>query len=196
MYFESADPDARELTVRQQNSGRGQFRRSHATFEVRNFICAHIKRDDQVSRRLIQYFSMQSSKLLVLVRDAETGKLLLKPPEEERWLYREKSGLGRASRNDDWHIIRSIGPQFFEEMDKYRQWKFSFKEYYDIYVWDLEAGEPFPALYNCVQQVGQTSNLSLLSTYRSTDAIQSTSCPTNFGRQTSSRRLIRIRRWA
>jgi hypothetical protein len=96
---------------------------------------------------------MQSSKIVVLVRDAESGKLLIKPPEEERWLFREKSGLGRASRND-WHIIKSIGPQFFEEMDKYRQWKFSFKEYYDVYVWDLEAGEPFPVLYNCVQEVG------------------------------------------
>ena len=154
MYFESAEPDAQELTVRQQNGGRGQFRRSHAVFEARNFICAHIKRDDQASRRLIQYLSMQSSKIVVLVRDAESGKLLIKPPEEERWLFREKSGLGRASRNDDWHIIRSIGPQFFEEMDKYRQWKFSFKEYYDVYVWDLEAGEPFPVLYNCVQEVG------------------------------------------
>jgi hypothetical protein len=153
MYFESAEPDAQELTVRQQNGGRGQFRRSHAVFEARNFICAHIKRDDQASRRLIQYLSMQSSKIVVLVRDAESGKLLIKPPEEERWLFREKSGLGRASRND-WHIIKSIGPQFFEEMDKYRQWKFSFKEYYDVYVWDLEAGEPFPVLYNCVQEVG------------------------------------------
>lgn len=153
MYFESAEPDAQELTVRQQNGGRGQFRRSHAVFEARNFICAHIKRDDQASRRLVQYLSMQSSKILVLVRDAESGKLLIKPPEEERWLFREKSGLGRASRND-WHIIKSIGPQFFEEMDKYRQWKFSFKEYYDVYVWDLEAGEPFPVLYNCVQEVG------------------------------------------
>jgi hypothetical protein len=153
MYFESASPDAHELTVRMQNKGRGQFRRSHAVFEARNFICAHIKRDNQVSRRLVQYLSMQSNHLLLLVRDAETGQLLIKPPEEERWLYREKSGLRRASRSD-WHIIKSIGPQFFEEMDKWREWKFSFKEYYDVYVWDLEAGEPFPVLYNCVQEVG------------------------------------------
>jgi hypothetical protein len=153
MYFESISPDAHELTVRMQNGGRGQYRRSHAVFEARNFICAHIKRDDQASRRLVQYLSMQSHRLLLLVRDAESGQLLIKPEKEERWLYREKSGLGRASKND-WRIIRSIGPQFFEEMDKYREWKFSFKEYYDVYVWDLEAGEPFPALYNCVQEVG------------------------------------------
>jgi hypothetical protein len=89
---------------------------------------------------------------MVLVRDAETGKLLVKPEEEERWLYREKSGIGRASRNEGWHIIKSIGPTFFEEMDRFRKWKFSFKEYFDVYVWDLEPGEPFAVLYNTVQE--------------------------------------------
>jgi hypothetical protein len=161
MYFESASPDAHGLTIRENNRNRGGGRRSHAVFEARNFICAHIKRDDPVSRRLVQYLSMQSHTLLVLVRDAETGKLLIKPEEEERWLYREKSGIGRASRNGGWHIIKSIGPTFFEEMDQYRQWKFSFKEYYDVYVWDLEPGEPFAVLYNTVQQV------SCICTFRS-----------------------------
>jgi hypothetical protein len=121
---------------------------------------------------------MQSHALLVLVRDAETGKLLIKPEEEERWLYREKSGIGRASRNERWHIIKSIGPTFFEEMDQYRQWKFSFKEYYDVYVWDLEPGEPFAVLYNTVQQVGLLANAQQYPpTEGSTDAIQSTSFP-------------------
>jgi hypothetical protein len=116
MYFESAEPDAMELTQHhQQNGRRGQFRRSHAIFEARNFICAHIKRDDQAMRRLVQYLAMQSHRLLLLVRDAETGQLLIKPPEEERWLYREKSGLGRASKNE-FHIIKSIGPEFFEQL--------------------------------------------------------------------------------
>jgi len=162
MYFESAEPDAEELTTRQNNRNRGVGRRSHAVFEARNFICAHIKRDDPVSRRLIQYLSMQSQTVVLLVRDAETGKLLVKPEEEQRWLYREKSGVGRASRNEGWHIIKSIGPTFFEEMDKYRKWKFSFKEYYDVYVWDLKAGEPFAVLYNTVQEVGaQKKNLGL-----------------------------------
>lgn len=40
-----------------------------------------------------------------------------------------------------------------------RSWKFSFKEYYDFYVWDLEPGEPFPALYNCVQEASQAATL-------------------------------------
>jgi len=152
MYFESVKPDAMDLTVRHQTGGRGQARRSHAHFEARNFICAHIKRDDQVSRRLVQYLAMQTHQLLVLVRDAESGKLLITPPEEERWLLREKSGLGRAVKNE-WNVIKRIGTQFFEEMDRHREWHFSFTEYYDVYVWDVNAGECFPHLYNLVQQV-------------------------------------------
>jgi hypothetical protein len=115
MYFETASPDASALTVHHQTGRSGQFRRSHAAIEARNFICAHIKRDDQASRRLIQYLSTQSHELLILVRDAETGELLIKPPEEERWLLREKSGLGRASKNG-WNVLKSVGPKFFEEM--------------------------------------------------------------------------------
>ncbi|CZR66639.1 uncharacterized protein PAC_16540 [Phialocephala subalpina] len=146
-------PDAMALTVRHQQGGRrGQFRRSHSVFEARNFMCAHIKRDDQASRRLVQYLAMQSHRLLVLVRDAETGRLLIKPPEEKRWLYRQKSGLERVAKND-WEIIKSVGPEFFEDMGNWRQWSFSFEEYYDVYVWDLEAGEYFPALYNAVQEI-------------------------------------------
>jgi hypothetical protein len=152
MYFQSDNPDAEELSTHFQQGGRGQTRRSHRVFEARNFICAHIKRDEPSSRRFIQYLSMQSHRCVMLVRDAETGKLLIKPPDEERWLYREKAGLGRAAKNA-WNVIKRVGTDFFEDMEKWRQWKFSFKEYYDIYIWDLEAGEPFPVLYNCVQEV-------------------------------------------
>lgn len=154
MYFESVKPDAYDLTVHRQTGARGQGRRSHMAFEARNFMCAHIKRDDQASRRLIQYLSVQSHDLLVLVRDAESGKLLITPPEDERWLYREKSGLGRATKNE-WNIIKRVGPVFFEEMDRYREWRFTFPEYYDVYVWDLEPGMPFPHLYNVLQRVSR-----------------------------------------
>jgi hypothetical protein len=152
MYFESVEPDAWDLTRRHQTGRGGSFRRSYAVLEARNFICAHIKRDDPVSRRFIQYLHMQSYRLLMLVRDAESGRILVKPPEEERWLIREKSGLGRATKGQ-WNVIKKIGPQFFEEMDRHRKWNFGFKEYYDIYLWDLQVGESFPALYNAVQEV-------------------------------------------
>ncbi|PQE18079.1 mfs allantoate protein [Rutstroemia sp. NJR-2017a BVV2] len=152
MYFDTFSPDARDLSTSRTTGGRGQFRRSHAILEARNFICAHIKRDDPVSRRLIQYLAMQTHRLLLLVRDTETGRLLVKPPEEERWLFREKSGIGRASRNE-WNVLKEIGPQFFEEMETHREWRFSFKEYYDVYVWDLEPGERFAGIFNVVQEM-------------------------------------------
>src|SRR4051794_26729944 len=152
MYMESTAPDAMDLCQKFQANGRNGSRKSHAVFEARNFICAHIKRDDPASRRLIQYLSMQTHQVLLLVRDAETGRILIKPPEEERWLYRKKVGLGRASKNE-WTVIKKIGPEFFDEMDKWRSWNFSFQEYYDIYVWDQESGLSFPSLYNIVQEV-------------------------------------------
>jgi hypothetical protein len=151
-----------ELTKSYSSRGPRGTGRSHAAFEARNFMCAYIKRDDQVSRRLIQYLSMQSHQLLVLVRDAESGRLLIKPPEDERWLYRQKRGHGRASRTE-WEIIKKVGPEFFEEMDKRRQWDFSFKEYYDVYVWDLLPGGSFPGLYNAVQRVSRSNSFKFKS---------------------------------
>lgn len=90
--------------------------------------------------------------MVLLVRDAESGKLLVKPQEEERWLFREKSGIGRATQNS-WNVLKKIGPAFFEEMDRHRQWNFSFEDFYDIYVWDLRPGENLAGLFNTVQQV-------------------------------------------
>jgi hypothetical protein len=161
MYFESTEPDAWDLTRHHQTGRGGPYKRSFAVLEARNFICANIKRDDPVSRRFIQYLHMQSRRLLILVRDAETGRILVKPPEEERWLIRKKSGLGRAAKGQ-WDVVKKVGPQFFEEMDSYRKWNFSFKEYYDIYVWDLPVGESFPALYNAVQEVSRLHATLLL----------------------------------
>ena len=161
MYMESAHPDAQELSSKIQSGGRNGVRKSHSLFEARNFICAHVKRNDQVSRRLIQYLSMQTHDLLILVRDAGSGRLLINPPEDQRWLFRRKSGLGRAAKNE-WTVLKKIGPEFFDDMEKNRDWRFSFKEYYDIYVWDLEPGLPFPVLYNTVQEV----NIVLLTTRR------------------------------
>jgi hypothetical protein len=168
MYFESVEPDAWDLTRHHQTGRGGPYKRSFAVLQARNFICAHVKRDDPVSRRFIQYLHMQSHRLLMLVRDAETGRILVKPPEEERWLIREKSGLGRAIKGQ-WNVIKAIGPKFFEEMDRYRKWNFGFKEYYDIYLWDLPVGESFPALYNAVQEVTLLhSTLILVNKYTST----------------------------
>ena len=77
-------------------------------------MCANIKRNDPVSRRFLQYLSMQTNNVLVLIRDAKTSKFLRKPPDEEMWLSRHKAGIGRASKNE-WTVTKEVGLPFFEE---------------------------------------------------------------------------------
>ncbi|MCJ1377759.1 hypothetical protein MMC17_000855 [Xylographa soralifera] len=147
-YFEFTEAD--EMSVRQQSGSRGGGRRTHAILEARNFICAHVKRNDPASRRFIQYLSMQTNRMLLLVRDAKTGRIISKPPEEDLWLLREKSGIGRAAKNE-WNVIKKVGPDFFKEMDDHRRWHFGFVEHYDLYIWDNVAGGEYVDLYNSIQ---------------------------------------------
>lgn len=132
------------------------MRRSHVMLEARNFIAAHVKRNDQASRRLIRYLSMQTHRVLLLVRDAKTGRILLSPPEAELWLIRRKSGLGRAVKHE-WNVQRKVGPDFFEEMEANRRWSLGFNEYFDIIVWDLDPGERFTNVYQTVTEVNRTT---------------------------------------
>lgn len=120
---------------------------------MRNFICAHIKRDDEISRRFIQYLSMETWELRALIRDRKTGRVLIQPPEDELWLVREKSGWGRALKND-FETVAEVGPEFFEKMDDIRQWHFSFEEYYDVYIWDSNPGRSYHILQRKIEEVG------------------------------------------
>lgn len=112
-YFNGEN--AERVTKYFQTGSRGMQRRAHAITEMRNFICGHIKRDDPVSRRFIQYLANETWELRALVRDRKTGRILIQPPKEEMWLLREKSGWGRANKSD-FNIIGEIGPEFFEQM--------------------------------------------------------------------------------
>ncbi|KAJ4983302.1 hypothetical protein SVAN01_11183 [Stagonosporopsis vannaccii] len=135
-----------------QTGSRGMTRRAHQHTEMRNFICGHIKRDDAVSRRFIQYLAMESWELRALVRDAKTGRIVISPPEEELWLLREKSGWGRASRNE-YEVVGEVGPAFFESMDKSRKWHLGFEEFYDVYIWDSSPGRSFFVLQRKIEEV-------------------------------------------
>jgi len=90
--------------------------------------------------------------LRALVRDAKTGRVLISPPEDELWLLREKSGWGRASRND-YEVQGEVGPVFFEAMDKSRKWHFGFEEFYDVYIWDSSPGRSFFILQRKIEEV-------------------------------------------
>lgn len=142
---------ANKISMHHQTGSRHQGRRQHAVVESRNFICAHLKRNDATSRRFIQYVAMRTHELVMFVRDVKTGNVLVQPPREQLWLLRRKAGIGRAVKNDEWEICKKVGPEFQEEMDSYREWHLDFKEYYDIVIWDLEPGRHFAQLYNAVQ---------------------------------------------
>lgn len=88
MQFEDADA----MTEKIQTGSRGQARPAHSVTEVRNFMCANIKRNDPVTRRFLQYLTMKSTKVLVLIRDAKTSKILSSPHAEEH-----KAGRGDQS---------------------------------------------------------------------------------------------------
>ncbi|MCJ1287642.1 hypothetical protein MMC26_006994 [Xylographa opegraphella] len=122
-YFEFTEAD--EISVHQQSGSRGGGRSTHAIFE------AHKPNIDLSSRR-------------------KTGRIISKPPQEDLWLLREKSGIGRAAKNE-WNVIKQIGPDFFKEMEDHRRWHFGFVEHYDLYIWDNAAGGKYSDLYNTIQ---------------------------------------------
>ncbi|KAF2678109.1 hypothetical protein K458DRAFT_141177 [Lentithecium fluviatile CBS 122367] len=57
-YFLSNKAD--KVTHYFQTGSRGMARRAYQVIEMRNFICSNVKRDDPVSRRFIQYLSMET----------------------------------------------------------------------------------------------------------------------------------------
>lgn len=99
-------------------------RRAHASLQSRNYIAGHIKRDDQASRRFVRYLSMQTHRVMLLVRDGKTGRVLISPPKDQLWLLREKSGFGRAIKKS-WNVLREVGGEFFDELAVNRKWTFS-----------------------------------------------------------------------
>lgn len=143
---------AEKVTNYFQTGSRGLNRRAHQHTEMRNFVCGHVKRDDPVSRRFIQYLAMETWELRALVRDAKTGRVLISPPEDELWLLRKKSGWGRASRNE-YEVVGEVGPTFFEAMDKSRKWHFGFEEFYDVYIWDSSPGRSYFILQRKIEEV-------------------------------------------
>ncbi|PTB63083.1 hypothetical protein BBK36DRAFT_1182780 [Trichoderma citrinoviride] len=146
-YF--VDLDAQKNTRHFQVGGRGRVRRQHDIVEARNIIVGHMKRGDPVTRRFLQYLTMRTGELLVLVRDGKTGRVITAPPEEHLWTYRSKSGIGRASKNE-WKNVLEVGPGYFYMTDVLREWRFSFDDYYDVFIWSFVPGQSPLDMYNVV----------------------------------------------
>jgi hypothetical protein len=51
-----------------------------------HYLCGFVKRNDPVTRRFIQYLSMDTAQVRALVRDRKTGRIVHRPPEEKLWL--------------------------------------------------------------------------------------------------------------
>lgn len=84
------------------------MRRQHSIVETRNIVVGHMKRNDSVTRRFIQYCTMWSGEMLILVRDGKTGKIVTSPGEDQLWIFSEKHELGRASKKE-WDVsLRSV----------------------------------------------------------------------------------------
>ncbi|KAL8868386.1 MAG: hypothetical protein Q9198_008195 [Flavoplaca austrocitrina] len=109
-HFDAGEEHSKKFVT----GSRGQGRRAHAIAESRNFMCLNIRRNDPVTRRYLQYLTMLASKVVLLVRGAKTSKILRSPPKEQLWLYREKAGLGRASKNE-WIVRSEVGEELFEK---------------------------------------------------------------------------------
>lgn len=146
-YF--IDLDAQQHSRHFQVGGRGRIRRQHDIVETRNIIAGHMKRNHPVTRRFLQYLIMRTGELLVLVRDGKTGRVITAPPEEHLWTYRRKQGIGRASKNE-WNNVLEIGPDYFDMTDSLREWRFSFHDYYDIFIWDFVPDQSPMDMYNVV----------------------------------------------
>ena len=146
----------------------------HTISEARNFFGAHMKRNDPASRRFIQYMAMQTTKVVVLARDGRNGQIILKPPSEQNWLVRSSSETVRVLIHN-YEISKHVGEALFEEVDKTRKWSLNFRDYYDIYIWDVQPGRSFENIHKVTIDVSNPSNLFPNRSRCPKDAFQSPS---------------------
>ncbi|KAG8420581.1 hypothetical protein J3459_010943 [Metarhizium acridum] len=144
-YF--IDFEAQQHSRYNQVSGRSHGRRQHDIIETRNIIVGHMKRNDPVTRRFLQYLEMRAGELLLLVRDGKTGRVVTAPPKQLLWTYRQKQGIGRASKNEYVNVLE-VGPGYFRMLDILRNWRFGFDDYYDVFIWDFVPCQSAMATYN------------------------------------------------
>ncbi|KAK2803520.1 hypothetical protein FQN50_006955 [Emmonsiellopsis sp. PD_5] len=150
-FFEAVADNGSMATFSESERVHGRGR-VHATREVRNYICAQMCRSDPAARRFLQYVSMQTSRMMLVVRDAKTGKIIVKPPDGQAWLSREKMGHGRASRTP-WKITKRVDEAFFTEMEERRAFRLGFDDFYDVYIWTTTAGQSFSALHSGILEM-------------------------------------------
>lgn len=144
-----ADEHSRHFQV---GGARSQQRRRHDYVEARNIMVGHMKRNDSVIRRFLQYCSMRTGEILLAVRDGKTGKIITAPRDRDAlWTLRSKKGVGRAAKNE-WEVELEIGPEYFEFVELFRNWHLGFDDYYEVWIWHFAPGQSGTFLYNIIVQ--------------------------------------------
>lgn len=120
--------EAESLTVERLVGRRGFGGGAPPAVQFKNVTGFCIKRNDPVSRRFVQYLSMQTRYVCLMVRDAKTGKILVRPPEEHNWLVRVQGGLGRDDRVEKLHVGED---ELYDLLENRRSesWKLGFNDY-------------------------------------------------------------------
>lgn len=130
LYFAELNSARHDTT--QEKSRKSKERRKRGVVQTRNIIAGHMKRNDPVSARFIEYLRMFSGALLVMVRDGVTGRILTAPSEKQWWVTRT-----RKHSQNEYENVTKIGPCFFECIERVREWRLGFDDHYDIMIWDL-----------------------------------------------------------
>ncbi|KAK7984000.1 hypothetical protein PG989_011402 [Apiospora arundinis] len=161
-YFKDLDASQRtrhkEVGTRQRVA-----RRQYSMVEVRNVIVGHMRRNDPVTRRFIQYCIMQAGELLIMVRDGKTGQVVTSPDRDQLWTWREKHGVGRAD-NSEWTNMLEVGPLYFLKVDMLRNFCLNFDDYYEVWIWDFVPGElPISLYHTVVEDLRKAARMTKLS---------------------------------
>ncbi|KAI1112839.1 hypothetical protein F5Y14DRAFT_244471 [Nemania sp. NC0429] len=143
----AADNFSRHFQV---GGARSSQRRRHDFVEARNIMVGHMKRNDSVTRRFLQYCSMRTGEILLAVRDGKTGKIITAPRKDEAlWTLRSKKGMGRAAKNE-WEVELEIGPDYFDFVEMFRNWHLGFDDSYEVWIWHFAPAQSGIHLYNVI----------------------------------------------
>ncbi|KAI0485340.1 hypothetical protein GGR56DRAFT_70131 [Xylariaceae sp. FL0804] len=146
------DLGASQRSHHHQVGARSHHRRQHNLVEARNIVVGHMKRKDSVTRRFLQYCSMRTGELVLLVRDGRTGKVITGPGDAEAlWTLRSKQGIGRASKNE-WKVHLKVGFEYFDRVDRLRDWRLGFDDYFEVWIWDLVPANSPIRFYNVIYE--------------------------------------------
>ena len=135
---------------------RKTVRRQHTIVESRNFVCAHMKRNDPVTRRFIQHATMCPSEQMILVRDGIDRRIIVAPDQKDRWIIRSRRGVtavGCNTHDGNWDIEPEVCPHFFDTARVSRKWHFGFSSYYEVYMWDFVPGKKPIDMYHYIKEV-------------------------------------------